>query len=172
MKPGDSKEFILNKGDVWAVATDTDEGDLSGSKVIANKPVAVVTGNMCNNIPTGNQWCDYTVEMDIPTFTWGTDYHVPKVPGRKYPSIIRIFAKEPNTTIYRNGRAIGQIKQAGGMEGNAYLTMRMGPMDVPPASIVISSDKPVGVTLYNTGVQEDNYVQSDPFVMVMTPFQQ
>lgn len=172
MKPGESKEFILNKGDVWAVAADTDEGDLSGSKVIANKPIAVVTGNMCNNIPTGNQWCDYTVEMDIPTFTWGTDYHIPIVPGRKYPSIIRIFAKEPNTTIYRNGRQIGQIKQAGGMEGNAYLTMRMGPMDVPPASIVMSGDKPIGVTLYNTGVQEDNYVQSDPFVMVMTPFQQ
>ena len=174
MRPGQSKEFILQKGDVWLVSTDADEADLSGSKIIANKPVALVTGNMCNNIPTGNQWCDYTVEMDLPTFTWGLDYFVPKVPNRKYSSIIRIFAKEPNTNIFKDGRQIGQIKTAGGTEGNAFLTMRMVPFDVESRSVVVSGDKPIGVTLYNTGIQEDGYPRpnSDPFVMVMTPFQQ
>ncbi len=174
MRPGQSKEIVMQKGDVFLVSTDAAEADLSGSKVIANKPVAVVTGNMCNNIPTGNQWCDYTVEMDLPTFTWGLDYFVPKVPGRKHPSIIRIFGKEPNTNIFRDGKQIGQIKTGGGIEGNAFLTMRMVEFDAPPRSVVISGDKPIGVTLYNTGVQEDGYPHpnSDPFVMVMTPLQQ
>jgi hypothetical protein len=176
MKPGDSKEWMMSKSDVVAISTNADEADLSGSRITANKPVAVVTGNQCNNIPTGNQWCDYTAEMDIPTFTWGTDYHVPKVPGRKYPSIIRIFGKEPNTNIFRDGKKIGEIKTGGGIEGNAFLTMRMSTYSnppTPPRSVVISGDKAIGVTLYNTGTQEDNAAgNSDPFVMVMTPMQQ
>ncbi len=174
MRPGQSKEFILQKGDVWLVSTDADEADLSGSKIISNKPVSLVTGNMCNNIPTGNQWCDYTVEMDLPTFTWGLDYFVPKVPNRKYSSIIRIFAKEPNTNLFKDGRQIGQIKTSGGTEGRGFLTMRMVPFDVKPRSVVVSGNKPIGVTLYNTGIQEDGFPRpnSDPFVMVMTPFQQ
>ncbi len=174
MKPGQTKEAILMKGDVWMFSTDADEAELTGSKVVANKPVALVTGNQCNNIPTGNQWCDYTVEMDIPTFTWGTDYHVPKVPKRKYSSPIKIFAKEPNTRIYKDGAQIGFLPDAGGIEGRAFLDMRMVPLNVTPRSVVISGDKPIGVTLYNTGVQEDGYPHpnSDPFVMVMTPLQQ
>ncbi len=174
MRPGQSKEFVMQRGDVFLVSTDADEADLSGSKIVANKPVSLVTGNMCNNIPTGNQWCDYTVEMDLPTFTWGLDYFVPKVPGRKYSSIIRIFAKEPNTNIFKDGRMIGQIPNAGGIEGKAFLTMRMVPLDVEPRSVVVSGDKPIGVTLYNTGVQEDGFPRpnTDPFVMVITPLQQ
>lgn len=174
MTPGQSKEVVLRKGDVWMFSTDTDEADLSGSKIIANKPVAVVTGNMCSNIPSGNQWCDYTAEMDIPTFTWGTDYHVPKVPNRKYSSIIRIFAKEPNTSYYRDGVKLGEILKSGGIEKEAYITMRMVDFEEKPRSIVISGDKPIGVTLYNTGVQEDGapLPNSDPFVMALTPIQQ
>lgn len=173
MKPGDSKEFILNKGDVWSVAADTDNGDLTGSKIIADKPVAVVTGNMCANIPKGNQWCDYIVEMDLPVSSWGNDLLVPKIPGRKYSSLIRIFAKEQNTQIYRNGLLLGTLPKSYGIEGEAFLSMRMLPMETPtPRSVVISGDKPINVVLYNTGVQEDNYIQSDPFMMAMTPLQQ
>ena len=36
MKPGDSTEFVLNKGDVWMVSTNSDNGDLSGSKITAD----------------------------------------------------------------------------------------------------------------------------------------
>ncbi len=173
MTPGQTKEWTLMKGDVLAISNDSDEGDLSGSKVVSTKPVGCVTGNMCNNIPTGNQWCDYTAEMDIPTFTWGLDLHVGKIPYRKNASIIRVFAKEPNTKIFRNGLNIGTIATAGGIEGKGFQVMRMT-QDMKPGSVVISGDKPITVTLYNTGVQEDGYPlpNSDPFVMATTPVQQ
>ncbi|MEJ5287640.1 MAG: IgGFc-binding protein, partial [Bacteroidota bacterium] len=181
LRPGQTVEKILNKGDVFMVSTEGDASDLTGSRVVATKPVAVVTGNMCNNIPVGNQWCDYTVEMDLPTFTWGTDYHIPDVgiiPKRAFPSLLRIFAKEKNTTLYRDGREFAYLKGLNGMEGNGWLETRMNPQMVKfqHYPVVISGDKPIGVTLYNPGVQEDqyagNYVNSDPFVMVITPLQQ
>ncbi|MDP2363745.1 MAG: IgGFc-binding protein, partial [Ignavibacteria bacterium] len=173
MKPGQIKEWSLMKGDVLAISNDTDEGDLSGSKVVSTKPVAVTTGNMCANIPTGNQWCDYTAEMDIPTFAWGKNLHIGKIFNRTKASIVRIFAKEPNTKIYRNGLNIGTIATAGGVEGKGFQVMRMT-QDSKPGSVVFSGDKPITVTLYNTGIQEDGYPlpNSDPFVMSTIPVEQ
>lgn len=171
--PGNTVEVNLQQGDVYMVSTKGDGSDLTGSKIISNKPVSAVTGNMCTNIPNGNQWCDYTAEMDIPTYTWGTDYFVPKIPKRKFSSLIRVFAKEPQTRIYRDGKMIGLLKTAGGIEGDGWIEMRMVPMDQKPRSVVISGDKPIAVTLYNTGVQEDAGLttNSDPFVMSILPYQ-
>ncbi|MCX7879494.1 MAG: IgGFc-binding protein, partial [Ignavibacteria bacterium] len=171
LKPGQTREVTLNRGDVFALSTKGDGGDLSGSRVVANKPVAVVTGNQCTNIPNGNQWCDYTVEMDLPTYTWGKDYLVPKIPGRVKPPIIRVYAKERNTTIYRDGKEFGFLKATDFTEGNRFLETRLSPGS--PRSAIISGDKPIGVTLYNTGSQEDGQpCISDPFVMVITPMEQ
>ncbi|MBM2815544.1 MAG: hypothetical protein HW421_2306 [Ignavibacteria bacterium] len=174
LKPGQSTTVTMNKGDVFMVSAKGDYGDLAGSKIVADKPVSVVSGNMCDNIPAGNQWCDYCAEMEMPTFAWGKEYHVVPVPGRKYPSIIRIFAKEPNTSVYMDGKQISILKNAGGIIGEAYYETRITPMDTLPRPAVISGDKPIGIMLYNCGVQEDGYPlpNSDPFWMVMTPVSQ
>ena len=172
MKPGESKSFTLQQGDVWMVSTNADNADLSGSKISSDKPVQVVTGNQCTNIPTGNQWCDYCAEMDIPTMAWGTDLYVPQITKRRYPSMIRIFAKEPDTKIYRDGQQIGHLSVSGGVEGQAYLEQRIFGMDEKPHSAVFSGDKPINVMLLNTGTQEDSSSgSSDPFFMNITPMQ-
>ncbi|MBM2813304.1 MAG: hypothetical protein HW421_66 [Ignavibacteria bacterium] len=174
VKPGQSKSFVMNKGDVWMVSAKGDFGDLAGSKIVATKPVSVVSGNQCDNIPAGNQWCDYCVESELPAFTWGKDYHVPSVPGRKWPSLMRVFAKEPQTTIYRDGKQISFIKNYGGIMGEGWQETRITPMDQAQRPVVISGDKPIYVMVYNCGVQEDGYPlpNSDPFWMVMTPIAQ
>ncbi|MBM2816362.1 MAG: IgGFc binding protein [Ignavibacteria bacterium] len=173
-KPGQSISIVMNKGDVFMVSAKGDYGDLAGSKIIATKPISVVSGNQCNNIPAGNQWCDYCCEMELPAFTWGKDYHVPSVPGRKWPSLMRVFAKEPLTTIYRDGKQISFIKNYGGIMGEGYQETRITPMDQAQRPVVISGDKPIYVMVYNCGVQEDGYPlpNSDPFWMVMTPMAQ
>lgn len=174
MKPGETKTEILNKGDVWMLSSYGYEADLTGSKITSSLPVGVVSGNFCTNVPTTNRWCDYTVEMDVPVYTWGMNVHVPKVPNRKYASLIRIFAKEPHTKIYRDGYEIARLTTGGGLLGKGWLEARMVPMGDAPRSVVISGDKPIGVTLYNTGIQEDGYPipNSDPFAMSMTPTEQ
>ena len=177
LKPGDATTKTLNKGDVWMFMSYGDgvNADLSGSRVFADKPIGMVSGNQCTNIPIGNQWCDYTVEMQLPTNVWGKHYHVAKVPGRKFPSIIRVFGKEENTDIFRNGNKVSEVKTVGGVIGKGYQEMRMGPfIENQNKSCVISGDKPIGVTLYNCGVQEDGYPlpNSDPFVEVQTPIEQ
>lgn len=174
LNPGESRNATLNKGDVWLFSSYGYDADLTGSIVHSDFPVGVVSGNFCTNVPTTNRWCDYTVEMDVPTYTWGKNLHIPKVPGRKYPSLIRIFAKEPDTKVYRDGVAICNLTEGGGMINKGWFEARMVPMGQSPRSVVISGDKPIGVTLYNTGVQEDGnpMPNSDPFAMSITPIEQ
>ena len=172
---GDTISRILQPGDVMCIATDIDGGDISGSLIQSNKPVSVVSGNYCANVPKENRACDYIVEQDNPTYTWGKEYHVPKIPKRKYSSIIRVFAKEPNTSIYRNGELVGLLRNGpGGQINKAFMEMRMNALDTIVKSIVVTADKPIMVVLYNTGAAEDGALaaNSDPFMMSMTPIEQ
>ncbi len=169
---GESKTWRLDEGDVLMFMSNGFEQDLTGSKIVATKPVAVVSGNHCTNIPSMNRWCDYTVEMDLPMMTWGRHIPVGKVPNRSYSGIVRIFSKERNNKIYRDGRHILNIPKVGGIVGEGWQEMRIYPGQ-GSRSAMFSAEKPFSVTFYNPGVEEDNpRPNSDPFVMAMTPVEQ
>ncbi len=175
LKTGASESYNLSKGDVIMFASDGAAQDLTGSHYIGNKPFGVMSGNYCTNIPIDNPWCDYTVEMDMPVFTWGTVYNVPKVCNRKYPSLIRVFAKEKGgTTVYRDGSPIITLADNSGKQNKSWMEFRLVSMNESPASAVISSEKPISITLYNTGVAEDGppTPNSDPFIEAQTPIEQ
>lgn len=171
MKTGETKSWTLNKGDVLAMASFGKAADLSGSKIVASKPVGVISGNYCAYIPNMPEtgYCDVTEEMELPTNTWGKSYHVTKIFGRQKNSIIKIFAKEPNTKIFIDGQHKANIQTAGGVEGIGYIERRPG--DGAPNNFIISGDKPISITQYNPG-QDDDGVSSDPFQIVLTPIEQ
>jgi hypothetical protein len=165
LNPGDTSFWQLDKGDVILVSSLGSMADLSGSKIIASNPVAVVSGNYCAYIPTTCGCCDVIEEMELPTNLWGKTYHVAPIQGRVKSSMIKIFAKEDNTDIYKDYQKIGNIVKAGGIENVGYLHIRADNGNNPT---VISSDKPISVTQYNTGQLDDGNV-SDPFQMVLVP---
>ncbi|MFH1051985.1 MAG: T9SS type A sorting domain-containing protein [bacterium] len=164
--PGETSTWKLNKGDVLLFASLGARADLSGSKIISSKPISVVSGNVCADVPVNCGWCNFLEEMEIPTYSWGKTYHVTPIINRKKNSIIKIFAKEPMTNIYRDGEFLGTIQTAGGIEGVGFLHMRAD--EGEPRPILISGDKPISVTQYNTGKYDDNVV-SDPFQMALLP---
>jgi hypothetical protein len=178
MKLGEQKKFTLNKGDVLCFANQDDAQDISGSLVQSTKPIGVISGNQCANIPSGVYACDFICEMELPTYTWGKEYHVTPIVGRQKAPIIRIFAKEPNTKVYRDGQFWFDLSLATREEGKSFVEKRAfdGTLnDIinsggSPCK-VISADKPIYVMLYNTGQSDDN-VPSDPFQMVISPFEQ
>ncbi|MDA3843510.1 MAG: hypothetical protein PF588_03960, partial [Candidatus Kapabacteria bacterium] len=166
---GESVEFNMNSADVVCIGSVSKHGDLTGSKVTGTKLIGVISGNYCALIPTGVPACDYLIEMELPTNTWGTEYHVTPIRGRLKNSFIRIFSKEENTQIYRNGLAIGYIPKSGGIHGEGWAEYRAA--DGDPVPVIISGDKPINVTQYNPGL-DDDWAKSDPFQMVLTPFDQ
>lgn len=178
MKLGEKKSFTLNKGDVLCFANLGDAQDISGSLVQATKPIGVISGNQCANVPSGVYACDFICEMELPTYTWGKEYHVTPIVGRQKSPVIRVFAKEPNTKVYRDGQFWFDLSLATREEGKSFVEKRAFDGNLndlvnsggSPCK-VISADKPIYVMLYNTGQTDDNVV-SDPFQMVISPFEQ
>ncbi len=173
---GESITEVLNQGDVWILAskafTNTALADLTGSRIKSDKPIAVVSANQCANIPTDNKYFDYITDMQLPTYSWGKTYYVGKIKGRKRSPIVRVFAKEPETTISVNGKMIYTINQAGGIDGEGYFELQR---DLEkPESFVVSGNKPIMVVLYNTGIEEDGLPEppGDPFQVSMAPREQ
>jgi len=169
-KLGQTTSWTLYKGDVLMFGSLGHLSDLTGSHWFATKPIACYSGNYYANVPETTAYQNYLIEAELPTNTWGTQYHYTPIAGRLKNSIIRIFAKENNTTIYRDGQKIGFIKYGGGgLKDDAWLNMRADNGQSRP--IVFSGDKPIGITQYNTSQPDDNIV-SDPFQMVLTPLEQ
>lgn len=170
---GDTISFTLNSGDVWLGSTISREADLSGSRVESNFPVSVISGNQCANIPYDNKWCDYIAEAETPENTWGKSFIVPTVEGRKQSPIIRVFAKETDTKVYIDGVLFKDLPNDSGTIDRSYFETRINSGGAPQGA-VISADKPIAVTLYNTGVAEDGDPMplGDPFQMSLTPVEQ
>jgi hypothetical protein len=169
LKSGQTATFTMNKGDVLCFASNGEIQDLSGSRIKATKPVAVVSGNQCAQVPSGIAGCDYISEMELPTATWGLEYHVTPILGRKKSPLIRIYAKEKNTTVYRNGQPWLAIPRNSGKIDDGYVERRVD--DGAPSCAVISADKPIYVVQYNT-VQADDNITGYPFQMALTPVEQ
>lgn len=180
LESGDSRTWRINKGDVLVLSNQGDNQTVAGSSIIGDKPFALISGHYCADVPVGNHWCDYNGEMDLPVHAWGQHYHIPMVRDRAFNSVLRIFAKEDDTRIYRNGREVGVIaKGMGGIKGAGWLEMRVWDFGVPFETDIalISGDKPIYVMMYNAGIQEDQQAgvddaNSDPFSMVITPIEQ
>ena len=178
LRKGQKATVTMMKGDVWCFADAGDAQDISGSLVKANKPIGVISGNQCANVPSGVYACDVINEMELPTFTWGKEYHVTPIVGRQKAPVIRVFAKEKDTKVFRDGQDWMRLTLNSRGEGDAFIERRAFDGDLnslvnaggTPCK-VISADKPIYVMLYNPGQTDDNVV-SDPFQMVLTPLEQ
>ncbi len=169
MIPGETRTVILNKGDVYLVSSAGQRADLTGSTIIASKPVSVISSNYCAYVPENTPYCDFLTEMEIPSTAWGKEYHYTPIVNRTKNSIIKILAREPETTIYSDNIPIVKLKKSSGIETDGWLRMRA---DInAPRPIVFSGDKPIYIMQFNTG-QIDDYVNSDPFQMALTPLEQ
>ncbi|TAL67526.1 MAG: T9SS type A sorting domain-containing protein [Bacteroidetes bacterium] len=169
LMPGETRTVILNKGDVFLVSSAGQRADLTGSQIISTKPVSVISSNFCAYVPENTPACDFLTEMEIPSSAWGKEYHYTPIVNRTKNSIIKILAKEPETTIYSDNVPIVKLKKSSGTETDGWLRMRA---DVnAPRPIVFSGDKPIYIMQYNTG-QIDDFVNSDPFQMALTPIEQ
>lgn len=168
-RPLETMTATLNRGDFWLIASEGAQSDLGGGLVSANKPISVLSGTHCAYVPTGNSACDFIIETETPMIAWGTKYHVTNIVDRKFSSVCRYFAKEPNTNFYRDGVLFWTAYSSWGLEGDGWLEKRANPDTNMPACI--TGDKPINVVQYNPGMTEDG-VSSDPFQMTLTPLEQ
>ena len=170
---GNKSIMPMNKGDIWIVSAQGKEGDLSGSQIMASKPVAVLSGCQSANMPLNNKYNNYLAEMDLPIRWWGNEYHVSKIQGRKNPPIIRIYTLNQldtdTTIVYVRGKISTDtlvIAKNSAKYGLNFVEYR--PKE---ANVSVESKNKIVVTLYNTGIEEDGQPAplGAPFQMSLMP---
>jgi hypothetical protein len=99
--PGGIASFQLGQGDVALLIGDS-QSDISGSLVQADKPVQVLAGMPCAQMPVGVQACDHLEESVFPAETLGQHYFVtvPTSPnGTAVGHVVRIYGNVNGTTL-------------------------------------------------------------------------
>ena len=72
--------------------------DLSGTKIVTDKPVSVFTGHRCANVPWNVAACSHLIEQLPPTALWGEVYYiVPLADKRSYT--IKVLAAYNHTIV-------------------------------------------------------------------------
>jgi hypothetical protein len=104
---GTLKFKLANAGDVAQVLSQSGEAfDPSGSLVQATKPVQVIAGFPCINLPSNKLACDHLEETVLPSETLGKHYlvHQPTGPtGKAKGHFVRFYGNRDSTSLTYGG---------------------------------------------------------------------
>ncbi|XXF80458.1 Ig-like domain-containing protein [Myxococcaceae bacterium GXIMD 01537] len=150
----------LNKGQTYQMNTAVANGDVSGSLISADKPVAVFGGHKCANIPNSSTGaCDFLVEQLPPLSAWGKSFVTVPLATRLNGDTFRFIASANGTQVSVNGTVVATLNR-----GQVHQRIISG-------SAVITSSQPILVAQYSNGTSYDS-VLSDPFMMLIPPYEQ
>lgn len=186
---GDVIQVTLQEGQTYMVRGDaTTRGlfDLSGSKIIASKPVGLISFHMRTIIPSFdiNNGRDHMSEMLPPIHAWGKKYVTVEYKRDKgQGDFFRIMASEDNTNfkcVYYdkdNGNILGnwegQLKKAGDFEEYLETHATAGnQLKSIHGTSVWTADKPVLLHHYSYSEQWDGATVFDPFMIISVPEEQ
>ena len=109
--------YVINKLQTVYMATYLQ--DFTGSKIVADKPLSVITGHACAFFYSGS--CDHLIEQVLPTALWGSTYYVAPIASAAYT--LKIIAAENLTVInvICNGtQSDYQMHESGVFQQNLY----------------------------------------------------
>jgi hypothetical protein len=133
------------------------QADLTGSRVVANKSVAVFAGHSCAYVPFARQACDHLEEQLFPVETWGSQLVVtaPRHPSGdgKAKTLIRIVADTDGTEITLIPALLPPVTLSAG----AFVEI-----DTDEDFLVNAGTARVGVFQYMEGVEEIGGDDGDP----------
>jgi uncharacterized delta-60 repeat protein len=153
-------QVTLQQGDAYHLVADDAEGDMSGTLVSANRPVAVFGGHSCANIPNIEvEFCDQTFEQMEPLDRWGTDFIAVPFATRS-SDVLRVLAHESGTDVEIDGDIVTTLAA-----GQTYSFSRSNP-------VRIRTSRPAVVAQFAKGCKVDQIGQlcpGDPAMLVVPP---
>ena len=160
LQAGSSRTITLNR--LQTFMFEVKDIDLTGSKIVSNKPLTVVSGHECSYVPSDKQSCDAISVQVPPTATWGTKFLLTPHGGRTGGQYYKMVAAESNTTITHNcnnGIPVSNLLVTEGAS-LAFFT--------PSGTYCYAeSDKPIFTAIFGTGGSLNGGV-GDP-VMSLVP---
>ena len=138
--------------------------DITGTSIVSNKPLSVVSGHECGNVPNSVPFCEHLTEQIPPTVTWGRQFLLTPYDNRS-GQYYKILAAENQTTFNftcGNGNASTVYLSTSGSTITKYSSTNVY------CSIV--SDKPILVNQLGAGHRVDNI--GDPVISMIPSIDQ
>jgi len=151
-------QIVLNRGQGFRAEAFLSGTDLTGTLVESDRPVALVNGNLCTNVPASTAFCDHIFEVAHPLRSWGTSALVLNLPNRNGGSIYRVVASVDGTEVRRNG-----VLQTTLNKGQFFET---GPLT---GSHLFEGSHPIFVVQFMTGSRSAGATLGDPAMANMIP---
>ena len=147
-----------------------DGGDISGTLITSDKPIAYFTTNTCVYVPGNIGACDCLFQQQVPVHSWGNRFLVPITKRGK--ERIRIVASQDGTTITQSGATVLSSPGAGGLVLNAGQFVELE-ASISDGGCYIQSDKPVAVASFLMGLDNPGlYHKGDPAMAFVPPIEQ
>ena len=151
-----SHQFIIHTMQTLLISS---VEDLTGTKIISNKPLTLISGHECANIPSSRSSCEPLAIQVPPTFTWGTEFLLAPFAGRHGNQTFKAVTSENSTffttvcgTTSSNTRANTVFQ----LDTNKYC--------------YLESSKPVLLTQLSFGGSIDG--MGDPSIALISPVDQ
>ncbi|XP_054553156.1 IgGFc-binding protein [Talpa occidentalis] len=129
--------------------------DLSGSKITASIPVAVLSGHTCAQKHTT---CNHVVEQLLPTSAWGTHYVVATLASQTRYDLAFVVASQNTRVTYNHGGTTGSH----GLQEGSVLQFEIR----PSRPLYLTADVGVQVLLFGTGATRGG-VTHDPYLVLI-----
>ena len=138
-------------------------GDLSGTRVVCDKPVSFITGHQCGRLPSDKTACDHMVEQVPPTETWGFQFFLVALSTRTEDGY-RILASRAGTqcNITCTVLSLSQIIILADPGNFKEFILQNGYCSV-------ECNRPVLIFQYSLGHENDGVTRSDPFIVMIPP---
>ena len=173
--PGQSYTVQLNEGECYHVMNknagnaNSHEGDLSGTTIVASKPVAVFNGNCLTCVPsTWNQGFDHVFDQAIPVDYWGRRFVVTSTCTPANMSLkedlVKVTALSDGTTVTRDGQPLFSLNAGESASFDMDLTQE-------PCTY-LEANLPVAVFLYQHSHNSGNPAYGDPSMVWISPVEQ
>ena len=96
---GMTTNVVLQEAETFLIQSN---GDLTGLTAVSNKPLAVLSGHECTNVPRPVRACDPMVEQIPPVSSWGRQFATAPMRGRQSFDVFRVLASEDSTVVTVN----------------------------------------------------------------------
>ena len=154
--PGREYSFVIDRLQTFYIGS---LEDLSGTKIVTDRPVSVLSGHQCANVPWNVAYCDHLVEQILPTELWGNVYYAaPFVDKRSYT--VKVLAANNNTVvnIFCNNMMESHIINEGEFVNRTSQLQEY---------CAVYSNKEVIVAQFSHGGTEDSDNYGDPMMILL-----
>lgn len=160
--PGGKPYVIsLKKGQTYQLRNEAGSpADLTGTLIVATRPVAVFGSHRCANVQSVNQFfCDTLVEQLLPTSLWGDAFLVAPLATRNGDTVRVLSGADDNLITVASTAGSQSFALQRGQHKDLPLTL----------ATRITARQIVFVTQFSNSSDADHVTASDPFMALIQP---